>query len=178
MAKRLTNELPQKPAPHALMKRPKSPATYICAASLLLLMGALGNISLAAPGDEAWVQTYHKADSYDNIPIALAVAGNGNAVVTGTSADEFGVKSWLTVAWSSSGNRLWTHSYHAVEFGDGQPNALAVDASGNTYVTGVVLVVDTGNQDYLTVKYSSDGVPMWSRTYDGTGSGNDGATAI
>jgi hypothetical protein len=128
---------------------------------------------------EAWVQSYHKLGTYDNIPIALAVAGDGNIVVTGTAADEFGQDSWLTVAWSSNGDILWTQSYHGpVEFADEQPNALAVDASGNTYVTGVIFAADTFTQDYLTIKYSSGGVPVWFRTYNGTASGTDGAIAI
>ena len=169
---------PKKMSPSALLKSDtlKTTLRMIC---LVLVAAVCPRPASGQMVLEAWVQSYHKPGSYDNIPIALAVAGNGNVVVTGTSADDFGVNSWLTVAWSSSGNFLWTQSYHGpVEFTDGQPNAVVADAIGNTYVTGVILAAGTANQDYLTLKYSSDGEPLWSRTYDGTASGNDGATAI
>jgi uncharacterized delta-60 repeat protein len=124
---------------------------------------------------EPW--TYHEPGSYDNVPIALAVAGNGNVVVTGTSADDFGFTSWLTVAWSSNGDLLWTQSYHGpVEFTDAQPNAVAVDAAGNVFVAGVAVGIN-GDQDYVTIKYSSTGVALWTRSYNGPGNGHDGAIA-
>src|SRR5262245_22255173 len=136
---------------HFDMKRFGVGTSTLAGSFLLVLAAVVGPRPTSGQEvSEAWVESYHKSGTYDNIPIAMAVAANGNVVITGTSADEFGLKSWLTAAWSGSGNLLWTQSYHGpVEFADEQPNALTVDASGNTCVTGVVLAAGTNKQDYF-----------------------------
>jgi hypothetical protein len=51
-----------------------------------------------------------------------------------------------------------------------------VDAGGNVIVTGY----STGgasNYDYLTIKYSGAGVPLWTNRYNGPGNGADTAAA-
>ena len=48
--------------------------------------------------------------------------------------------------------------------------ALAIDGSGNTYVTGHSQGVDTGINDYATIKYDSDGTDAWVTRYDGQAS--------
>jgi hypothetical protein len=129
---------------------------------------------------EAWVQRYHEAGSGEDRPLAIAVASNGNAIVTGTSRDTnfFDLKHWVTIAYSTSGAPLWTNRYRGPgDFYDDQPNAVAVDAAGNAFVAGVAFNMD-GDQDYVVIKYSTTGVPMWTKRYNGPGNGNDGANAV
>jgi hypothetical protein len=129
---------------------------------------------------EAWVQRHSEAASLENLLRAMAVDSSGNAIVTGASTDTnaFDQKYWVTIAYSSSGAPLWTNRYHGPGgFYDDQPNAVAVDAAGNAFVTGVAFGI-AGNQDYVTIKYSSAGVGLWTNRYNGPGNGNDGANAI
>ena len=42
-----------------------------------------------------------------------------------------------------------------------------MDASGNTYATGASY--NGASYDWVTVKYNSDGVELWRRSYGGTG---------
>jgi hypothetical protein len=129
---------------------------------------------------EAWVQRYHEAESNENRPLAIAVDSSGNAIVTGSSTDTnaFDFKHWVTIAYSSLGAPLWTNRFHGPgDFYDDQPNAVAVDAQGNAFVAGVSFG-DGGNQDYVTIKYSSAGVGLWTNRYNGPGNGNDGANAV
>jgi hypothetical protein len=130
---------------------------------------------------EAWVQRYHEAASSENLPLAIAVTSSGNAIATGSSRDTnfFDLKHWVTIAYSSSGAALWTNRYHGPGgFYDDQPNAVAVDATGNAFVAGVAFGINGDNQDYVTIKYSSAGVALWTNRYNGPGNGNDGANAV
>jgi uncharacterized delta-60 repeat protein len=52
-----------------------------------------------------------------------------------------------------------------------------VDNSGNLIVTGYGINSGTG-RDFITVKYNSDGVVQWVRTYNGTINGGDYSFAV
>src|SRR5882672_4559415 len=57
-------------------------------------------------------------------------------------------------------------------------NDIAVDVSGNVYVTGKSAGNGT-NYDYATVKYNSSGTLLWAARYDGpAGNGMDVAKSI
>ena len=50
---------------------------------------------------------------------------------------------------------------------------IAVDDSGNVYVTGSSDGASSDNQDFATIKYNSAGVQQWLVRYDGGGGGDD-----
>ena len=72
---------------------------------------------------------------------------------------------------------LWTNLYNGPGNSDDSANAVALDSSNNVIVTGG----STGSgsdYDYLTIKYSSAGVPLWTNRYNGPGNDSDAATAV
>jgi len=50
---------------------------------------------------------------------------------------------------------------------DEAPTAIAVDQSGNTYVTGHSVIKPDQDSDFLTLKYDAAGSLLWKRTYNG-----------
>ena len=74
----------------------------------------------------------------------------------------------------------WTNRYNGPGNYADEATAIAVDGSGNVFVTGYS---DSGPSsgtlyDYATIKYSNAGVPMWINRYNGPGSGEDYARAV
>ena len=53
-----------------------------------------------------------------------------------------------------------------------------MDSNGNVFVTGYSYPSVTGNADWVTIKYSSDGLALWTRRYAGPGNSVDTASAI
>jgi hypothetical protein len=126
-------------------------------------------IKYSSAGVPLWTNRYDgRGKQLGDVPVAIVVDGNGNATVTGYS-DNGTDYDYATMKYSSVGVALWTNRYNGDANGDDQAEAMAVDASGNVFVTGWSPPIG-----YLTIAYSSAGVPLWTNRYEQYG----GAYAI
>ncbi|MGA2915783.1 MAG: carbohydrate binding domain-containing protein [Sedimentisphaerales bacterium] len=71
----------------------------------------------------------------------------------------------------------WMQQYSGSATGSDYAQDIALDSAGNVYVTGYAKNTGT-NYDFATIKYSPDGTPVWTRTYNNPGSYTDYATAM
>jgi len=108
---------------------------------------------------------------------AIAVGSNGNVYVTGCYEGPGTGYDYLTAAYSSVGTLLWTNRYNGPGNSNDCAQALAVGSSGNVYVTGYSWGASS-NYDYLTIAYSSGGVPLWTNRYDEPGGSQASALAL
>lgn len=154
--------------------------------SFALLLAA---VLPAAAAAEASSHVFSKrfGNSSDQSITAVAVDGGGNVLVTGSFAGtvDFGGGT-LTSAGStdvfvakldSTGRHLWSGA-----FGDASAQAgtaIAVDASGNVFVTGYfsgsidlggATLTSAGGQDVFVVRFDPEGNHVWSKSF---GDGND-----
>jgi hypothetical protein len=104
-----------------------------------------------------WTNRYNGPANGDDYPIAVAVDGGGNVVVTGFSPGVDTDNDYATIAYSNSGVPLWTNRYNGAANGFDGALAMAVDGTGNVFVTGLSSV--TGGSGYATIKYSSSIMP-------------------
>jgi hypothetical protein len=122
-------------------------------------------------GDTAWVRGYDGPASLSDFPQDIAVDYSGNVYVTGWSTDfrNGGEKreDFATIKYNSSGNELWVKRY--VGSGPSFANAIAVDNSGNAYVTGQRYAGSEMDENYTTIKYYPNGDTAWVRDYNGVG---------
>jgi hypothetical protein len=101
--------------------------------------------------------------------------------VTGSSFASGGPwnSDYATLKYDADGNQLWVARYNGPASGLDEARALALDGTGNVYVTGSSSVSGTGfNTDYATVKYDPDGNQLWVRRYNGPGNNFDSARAL
>jgi len=130
-----------------------------------------------ASGVQQWVARYDGPGSSDDGATAIAVDGSGNVYVTGISYGSGTSYDYATVKYNASGVQQWVARYDGPGSYDDGATAVAVDGSGNVYVTGESFGSGTFF-DYATVKYNASGVQQWVARYDGPGSSDDGAAAI
>src|SRR4030095_8161232 len=128
-------------------------------------------IKYSGAGVPLWTNRYDAGAS------AVAVDGSGNVFVTGSSAGHGGNTDYATIAYSGAGVPLWTNRYNGPGNSTDRPTAVAVDGSGNVFVTGSS-AGSGGNYDYATIAYSGAGVPLWTNRYNAPANGSDEASAM
>jgi len=106
---------------------------------------------------------------------ALAVDGGGNVYVTGYSSNGSN-DDYLTVAYDANGTELWAKVRNGAANNQDRAYALAVDGSGNVYVTGHSF--NGSNNDYLTVAYDASGTELWAKVKNGAANDQDYAYAL
>jgi len=134
----------------------------------------------AQGGVPLWTNRYD-ADTGSSLQSAVAavvVDRSGNVFVTGrTGQTGLGVPyDYATIKYSNAGVPLWTNRYDGPANSWDYAAAIAVDRSGNVFVTGTSYGIGAG--DYATVAYSNEGVPLWTNRYDGPANRDDRAEAI
>jgi hypothetical protein len=134
-------------------------------------------------GDTAWARTYTDPTQMDDEALAIVVDDSGNSYVTGRSCDTLS-KNWDygTIKYLPNGDTAWARRYNGPGNKDDVANDIAVDISGNVYVTGYSYgeetVLSPGPKDYTTIKYYPNGDTAWVQRYNGPGNADDAAEAI
>ncbi len=128
-------------------------------------------------GDTAWVRRYDGPGDSIDVANAIAVDGSGNVYVTGWSFGSGTTYEYATIKYYSYGDTAWVRRYHGPGIYHNLALALAVDGSGNIYVTGYSSGSGTAD-DYATIKYYPNGDTAWVRRYNGPGNSNDHAKDI
>jgi hypothetical protein len=123
-------------------------------------------------GNELWAQRYDGPAHMTEYCNDAEVDRWGNLYVTGWSYGVGTDYDWATVKYDSAGNELWVRRYNGPGNGEDIAGFLALDDSGNVYVTGTSTGSESG-YDYATVKYDSVGNEVWVRSYNGYGVGSD-----
>ena len=140
-------------------------------------------IKYSGAGVPLWTNGYSGPGSYDDGANAVAVDTNGNVFVTGESYSTNGTPynyDYATIKYSSAGTALWTNRYSGPTNGDDRAIAVAVDGSGNVFVTGSSArsTAYPYDYDFATIKYSGTGVALWTNRYNGPGNSDDSARAL
>jgi uncharacterized delta-60 repeat protein len=136
----------------------------ICLVSLWAL---IFNLTQAQNPEELWKRSFPEPDSR-NVHIEKVISDNeGNTYLTGDIFQNNDY-DYITIKYSSSGIKLWSAIYNSPYDSTDKSTDIAVDASGNVYVTGISLRID-GHNDYLTIKYSLAGTIIWTERFNGTG---------
>ena len=118
------------------------------------------------------------ATTYHFRAVAVYSPGNARSVcVTGYSQGLGTSYDYTTVKYDGNGNRLWVARYNGPGNADDMAEAIAVDLSGNIYVTGYSYGGGT-RHEYATVKYDGNGNQLWAARYSGPANGWERATAI
>lgn len=138
----------------------------------------LATVKYAPDGTEIWVQRFNDGGqrTEDNVGRAITIDGDGFVYVTGSSVAQ-GLSDYVTIKYDPDGSELWFQFYRGPGIGANIANAVAVDPTGNVYVTGQSVGDGTG-PDYATLKYDASGNLQWAERYDGPGDREDVANAL
>ena len=108
----------------------------------------------------------------------MVIDAAGNVYVTGLGQGTSGNFDYVTIKYDNSGTQQWVAQYNGPGNGLDEAHSIAVDTSGNVYVTGWSYGNATTGFDYATVKYNSAGVQQWASRYNNTTNGTDEAWDI
>ena len=131
-------------------------------------------VKYTGAGAVVWTNLYARNMEFQHVH-GLAVDSAGNVFLTGNTQEE-GNMDFSTLKYLADGTPAWTNHYDGLLGGRDHPNAIAVNAAGEVFVTGES--VGANGSDFLTVKYTAAGVGVWTNRYNGSANGADFAYAL
>ncbi|HEY3250035.1 MAG TPA: SBBP repeat-containing protein, partial [Ignavibacteria bacterium] len=133
--------------------------------------------TLLADFGQQWAVRYNGTGNSADFAYGIVTDNSGNVYVTGYATGMTTSKDLFTIKYNTDGVPLWNASYNGPVNGGDYSFAIALDQSGNVYITGRS---DRGanSSDYTTIKYNNNGVQQWVALFDGPGHFVDEAKAI
>ena len=128
------------------------------------------------------------AAALNNVASTIATDAPGNVYVSGTSTGygpsyPQGNANFFTLKYDANLTEIWQATYNGGQDKNDSAQALKVDSVGNVYVLGTTdRTIDDPlgptNPGYTIVKYLSDGSEAWSKSFEGSGTGSEFASAL
>lgn len=152
-----------------------------------VLTGQSVTLKYSPAGTLLWTALKLRPDHYPCEPDDVAVDAAGNVYVAGSTIQgEAFAYDFMTIKYNSSGVEQWTKTYNGTGNGVDMETLIALDASGNIYITGEsVGTLKKGLRfpintfaDVYTIKYNPNGGVMWQRRYDSPYHSSDRPKAI
>jgi len=125
-----------------------------------------------------WQTRYSSAGTNIDRAEDMAMDAAGNVYVTGLGQGVSGNFDYVTIKYDAVGTEIWRTEYNGAGNSLDEAHAVAVDPSGNVYVTGWSYGGAGTGYDYATVKYNSTGVQQWASRYTNVAGGTDEAWDI
>ncbi|MBK7254772.1 MAG: SBBP repeat-containing protein [Ignavibacteria bacterium] len=117
-----------------------------------------------------WVGRYSSTSNFGAVAKSIALDDQGNVYVTGFSYASGSDYDFATVKYNPVGAQQWAVRYNGTGNYTDYANSIAVDGTGNVYITGESSASGLGSADYTTIKYNSSGIQQWiSRLSEGSG---------
>jgi uncharacterized delta-60 repeat protein len=125
-------------------------------------------IKYTSYGNAVWIKRYNGPVDSSDYGNSLAVDDAGNVYVTGGSRGSGTFSDYLTIKYNSNGTQQWVQRFDGGYYDSDGATDIALDGSGNVYVTGITRKSGT-DYDFGTIKYNSSGEQKWVKRYNGAG---------
>ncbi len=136
-------------------------------------------IKISKDGVILWQRTYSSPSSGNRQIIGVVLTSSGYPIFCGTLPFAGTKEDFFMIKYSPSGDSLWTARYNSLNNNSDNASSLAIGKDGSLLISGYRVNYASGiNPSFLTVKYDSNGVFKWARTYGNPDSSNslyDGA---
>ena len=129
-----------------------------------------------AEGVQQWVVNTNQHNSAGGPLTGFVLDGQNNVYLAGAKMGINLQADFLTIKYNGDGVEQWRASYASPDNKSDYITDLAVDGSGNVYVTGSSGKLS--DNAFVTIKYNSSGVEQWHTRYRGSGNLNDNPSAV
>lgn len=135
-------------------------------------------VKYAADGAALWTN-FIVGPNYSGGGVPRVVADlAGNIFVTSGSPGANSIGDYHIVKLTGAGLPVWTNHYIGLGNSNGWIAATTTDSAGNFYLAGYTIPPGRSNRDYIAIKFSPAGMPIWTNRYNGPADSEDHGFAL
>jgi len=131
-----------------------------------------------ATGEPLWTNFMLGASYYGGDVPQTLVTPAGDVLLVGGAAGAADTGLYQVVKFNSNGVPIWTNLNANLGTTNSEIYPAAVDNAGNLYLASNAPDPTNNSEDFITMKLSSSGQPVWTNFYDGPAGSEDDALAM